>query len=181
MPKQPRRKATIADAMLLIIGVGLAFSAWRGIMWMPMWRGVPESFQLYHFRALAMVAFLIPLSLSLLAIVLRPPRPRFRRLASEPAVVVGLSAFFVLVIDTALLLMLMGLVGWSMSTFTGGKVIYYCRLLAEQTGMAISTTWLIQAVSGRCRRPRSWIDISAWVLGAWWIILAVASVVFTLL
>jgi hypothetical protein len=181
MPTQPRRKATIADAMLLIIGAGLALAFWRYIMWMPVWSGFPDSLQWYHFQALGTVAFLIPLSLSLLVIALRPSRPRLRRLVTEPAAVVGLLAFFVLVIDTALLLMIMGLVGWSMATFTGGKVIYYCRLLAEQTGMAIATAWLMQAVSSRCRRPRSWIDISARVLGACWIILAVASVTFTLL
>jgi hypothetical protein len=77
--------------------------------------------------------------------------------------------------------MIMVLVGWSVSTFTGGKVIYYCRLLAEQTGMAIATAWLIQAISIGWRKPISWIDISAWVLGACWIIVAAASVIFTLL
>ncbi len=181
MPDQPRRKATIADAMLQIIGAGLAFSAWRGLMWMPMWHGIPDSLQLYYFQGVATVAFLIPLSLSLLASALRPPRPRLRHLASEPAVVVGLTVLFVLIINTALLMMVMGLVGWPMSFFTGGKAIYYCRLLAEQTGMAIGSAWLTQALSGRCRWPMSWIDISAWILGACWILLAIGSVVFTLL
>jgi hypothetical protein len=167
--------------MLLIIGLGLAFASWRYIMGMPIWRGFPDSLQWYHFQALGTVAFLTPLSLSLLVIALRPPRLRRRRLVTEPAIIVGLSAFVVLVIDTASLLMIMVLVGWSVSTFTGGKVIYYCRLLAEQTGMAIATAWLVQAVSTGCRKPRSWIDISAWVLGACWIIVAAASVIFTLL
>src|SRR5262249_20445077 len=90
MPTQPRRKATIADAMLLIIGAGFALASWRYIMWMPVWSGFPyslqyfhfqmwmsdrigfpNSLQRYHFQALGTVAFLIPLSLSLLVIALR--------------------------------------------------------------------------------------------------------------
>ena len=59
MPAQPRRKATIADAMLLIIGAGLAFASWRYIMWMPIWSGFPDSLQWYHFQALGTVAFLL--------------------------------------------------------------------------------------------------------------------------
>jgi hypothetical protein len=181
MPKKPIRKATIADAMLLIIGVGLSLASWRYIMWMPVWVGFPDSLQWYHFQALGTVAFLSPLSMTLLVIALRPPRPRLRRIVSEPAAIVGLSSFFVLVINTVLVLTMMGLVGWQWTTFTGGKVLYYCRLLAEQTGMAVGTAWLIQAVSGRCGRSKSWVDICGWVLGACWIILAVASAVFTLL
>jgi hypothetical protein len=152
--------ATIADAMLLIIGVGLSLAAWRGIMWMPIWTGFPDSLQWYYFQALGTVAFLTPLSLTLLVIVWRQPRHRLNRVATNPAAIVGLSAVFVLVINTALLLTIMGLVGWPLATFTGGKVLYYCRLLAEQTGMAVGAGWFIQAVSGRCRRSKSWVDIS---------------------
>jgi len=181
MPQMPLRKAAIADAMVLIIGAGLALASWRYIVWMPVWNGVPDSLQWYHFQALATVAFLTPLSLTVLVIALRPPRPRLRRVVSKPAGIVGLSALFVLVINTALLLTIMVLVGWPLATFTGGKVLYYCRLLAEQTGMAVGVEWLILAVSGRCRSTKSWVDISGSVLGACWIMLAVASAVFTLL
>jgi hypothetical protein len=119
--------------------------------------------------------------LTLLAVTLRQPRPPLRRVISEPAAVVGLSVLFVLAINTALLLAVMGLVGWSLATFTGGKVLYYCRLLAEQTGMAVGSAYLAQAVGGRCRKPRGWMDVSGWVLGCCWMMLAIVSVVFTLL
>ena len=127
------------------------------------------------------VAFLAPFSLTLLAIAVRQPRTRLRRVVAEPAAIVGLSSLFILVTNTALLLGVMVLVGWSMATFTGGKVLYYCRLLAEQTGMAIGSAWLLQLLSGRRRRSAGWIDISAWVVGACWILLALASAVFTLM
>jgi hypothetical protein len=181
MSKTPRRKATLADAMLFIAGTGLAFCAWRGMMSMPIWNGMPDSLQRYYFQALGAVAFLTPLSLTLLAIALRQPRPRLRRVVSEPAVVVGLSVLFVLAINTALLWAIMGMVGFSMATFTGGKVFYYCRLLAEQSGMAVGATWFIQIISGRFRKPRGWMDLLGSVLGVCWILLAVSSVVFTLL
>jgi hypothetical protein len=181
MAEKSRRRATIADVMLLIIGAGLALAFWRFIIRMPIWRGLSASPELYYFQVVGTVAFLTPLSLTLLVIALRQPRPQRRRVVSEPAGIVGLSAFFVLVINTALLLAIMVLVGWSVATFTGGKVLYYCRLLAEQTGMAVGVAWFGQGVSGRCRRARSWVDIAGLVLGGCWIILAIASVVFTLL
>jgi hypothetical protein len=174
-----RQKVTIADVMILVVGAGVAFSAWRFIMRMPIWSGFPDSLQWYYFQALGMASFLAPLSLTLLVIAWR--RHQLRHAVSGPAAVVGLSAFFVLLINTGLLLTIMGLVGWSLSTFTDGKVLYFCRLLAEQTGMAIGSVWLIQVISGHCPESRSWIDISGWILGACWILLAVASIVFTLL
>ena len=127
------------------------------------------------------VAFLAPFSLTLLAIAVRQPRTRLRRVVAEPAAIVGLASLFILVTNTALLLGVMVLVGWSMATFTGGKVLYYCRLLGEQTRMAIGSAWLLQLLSGRRRRSTGWIDISAWVVGACWILLAFASAVFTLM
>lgn len=181
MPEQPRPRATIADAMILIFGAGIALAIWRRITRMPIWTDFPESLQWFHFQALGTVAFLTPLSLTLLVIAWRQPRRARRRVASEPAGLVGLSAFFVWVVDTALLLAIMGLVGWPLATFTGGKVMYYCRLIAEQTGMVIGAAWFIQAVGGRCRRPRSWVDVTGWLLGACWILLGLASAVFTLL
>ena len=167
--------------MLLLIGAGLAFAFWRCIQRMPPWTEIRASLMWYYFQALGTVAFLTPLSLTLLVIALRQPRPRLHRVASEPAAIVGLSAAFVLVINTALLLTIMGLVGRPLVMFTGGWVLYYCRLLAEQTGMAVGAAWFIQAVSGRCRRSKSWVDVSGWVLGACWLMLAVACAGFTLL
>ncbi|MDR3623216.1 MAG: hypothetical protein P4L85_27935 [Paludisphaera borealis] len=181
MPSTPRRDATIADAMVLTAGTAVAFTCWRSIIWMPVWSGLPNSPQWYYFQALGMVAFLAPLSLTLLVIALRPPRPRLGRVASTPAGVVGFSVLFVLAVDTALLVTVMGLVGFSLATFTDGKVLYFCRLLAEQTGMAIGSAWFIRVTCGRCHKPTGWVDYTGLVLGACWILLAVASIVFTLL
>jgi hypothetical protein len=180
MPSDSRRKATIADAMLLTAGAAISFACWRAVLGMPVWNGFPDSLQWYYFQALGLVAFLAPLSLTLLVIALRPS-PRLRQVAPEPAGVVGLSTLFVLTVNTALLCVAMGLVGFSMATFTGGKVLYYCRLMAEQIGMAVGSIWLIQAVSGQFRRPSDWIDAIAFLLGACWILLALASIVFTLM
>jgi hypothetical protein len=181
MPGKPRRNATIADGMLLVAGAGLAFFAWRGLLSMPIWRTLPDSLQRYYFQALGTVALLVPLSLCLLVVALRSPRPRLRRVVSEPAAVVGLSVLFVLIVDTALLLAVMGLAGGSPSTFANGKVLYYCRLLAEQAGMVVGSVWHMQAIGGRWPRSRNWMDIAGWVVGAYWIILAIISVAFTLL
>jgi len=181
MPDPPRRNATLADAMLLVMVMGLALVAWRGFLSMAVWRGFPDSRQWYYFQSLGAVVVLTPLSLAPLALAFRHPRASLPDLVGEPAAVVGLSTLFVLAINTALLLTVIGLAGGSLETFTGGKVFYFCRSLAEQTGMAVGSGWLIQAVGRRVRKPRTWLDASGWLLGICWMILAVISVVFTLL
>jgi hypothetical protein len=181
MANRQHPKTTLLDMMLAVIGAAVAFASWRYIMSMPIWSDFPESLQWYYFQALGSVAFLAPLSLTLLAIARRQSRDRFRRVISEPSTVVGLSTLFVLATNTLLLLAIMILMGWSVATFADGKVLYYCRLLAEQTGMAIGSAWFIQALSGRFRKASGWVNVSAWVVGACWILLALASAAFTLL
>jgi hypothetical protein len=134
-----------------------------------------------HFQALGGVAFLAPLSLTLLAVALRQSGPPARGVVDGPAGILGVTVLFVLLINTLLLLTIWLLAGWSAATFTGGKVLYYCRLLAEQTGMAIGPVGIARALDCRWRRPTGWVAISAWALGGFWILLSVLSASFTLL
>jgi hypothetical protein len=180
MPRS-RRPATIADAMILTVGAAVSFACWRYVAWMPIWSAFRNSRRWYYLQALGTVAFLAPMSLSLLVVALRPPRPRIARVAAEPAGVVGFSTLLILAVDTAILLVLIGLVGFSSLMFTSARILFYCRLPAEQTGMTIGAAWFIRALSGRCRRPSGWIDFAAIALGACWIVLAVASIAFTLM
>ena len=173
-----RRKATLADAMLGIAGIALAFAAWRGILLMPIWRTMPPSLEGYYFHAMALVALLTPLSLTMLIMALRQPRPPLRRVVSEPAVVVGLAVLFIFTFNTLVVGAVMGLVG-SLEIFTGGKVLYYCRMVAEQTGMAIATAWFTNALSGRFRGPVGTMDFAGGLLGLCWILLALLSMIFT--
>jgi hypothetical protein len=94
---------------------------------------------------------------------------------------VGGTALLVLTVNTLLLVTLMLMVGWTIAVFTGGKVLYYCRLLAEQTGMAIAASCFVQALGGHLHKPKNWLDVSAWLLGSSWVLLSVLSAVFTLL
>ena len=181
---RPCRKMTTIDAMILVAGTAAALTAWRGMLAMPALqdRSLRDSPQWYYFQALGTTALLIPLSLSLLAVVLRPPRPRFRRMLDRPAVIVGLTVLVVFAIDTAILLVFMMLVGFSQFNFVGGQALYYCRMLAEQSGMCLAVAWFTRAIARRCRGPMAcgWLDRLGWAL-ACWVLLAIGSSLFTLL
>ncbi|WP_165074934.1 hypothetical protein [Paludisphaera rhizosphaerae] len=181
MTEPHRRAATIVDLMILVAGAAFAFAFWRTVASMAIWRQVPDSLQRYYFQALGTVALLAPLSLTLLAIaLLRAGRP-LRGVLADPAGVVGAATLLVLIADTAVLLAIWLATGWTLAQFTDGKVLYYCRLLAEQTGMAIAAAAVLRAASPRPARPLDWVDLFAWALAAAWILLALASAAFTLL
>jgi hypothetical protein len=175
------KNATISDVMWLIAGTAVAFTVWRTMMAMPIWSGFPDSLQWYYFQALGTTAFLTPFSLTLLLIEFRQPRLELTHLLTKPVGLVGFSVLFILTVDTALLALFMVLVGWPMATITGGKVFYYCRLIAEQTGMAVGSGFFIQISSRRYRKPSGWLDISGTVLAVCWMVLGIVSVLFTLL
>jgi hypothetical protein len=181
MTEEKQPTTTIVNYMIVVFGAAFAFTAWRFVMSMDIWRDFPVSLQWYYFQALGGVAFLAPLSLTLLAVALRQSGPTARGVVDGPAGILGVTVLFVLLINTLLLLTIWLLAGWSAATFTGGKVLYYCRLLAEQTGMAIGSVGIARALDCRWRRPTGWVAISAWALGGSWILLSVLSASFTLL
>lgn len=184
MAESHRRAATIVDLMILVAGSAFAFAFWRAVASMAImeiWRQVPDSLQRYHFQALGTVALLAPLSLTLLAIaLLRAGRP-LRGVLAEPAGVVGAVTLIVLVADTAVLMAILLATGWTLAQFTDGKGLYYCRLLADQTGTAIAAAGVLRAASPRPARPLDWVDLFAGALAAAWILLGLASAAFTLL
>src|SRR5262245_33544671 len=106
---RPGRPMTTIDAMILVAGMATGLPAWRGVLTIPMLqdRSLRDSPQWYYFQALGTTALLMPLSLSLLVMALRKPRPLLRRMLGHPAMVVGLSALVVFAIDSALLLSIM--------------------------------------------------------------------------
>jgi hypothetical protein len=178
------RKPTVTDAMILVAAVAAGLASWRSVLAMPIMRSeiLRDSPQWFYFQALGLTALLVPLSLGLLVLVGRQPRPGFRRRLGRPAALVGLTVLIVFAIDTAILLVLMMLVGFSRFHFAGGKVFYYCRLLGEQTGMCLATACCSRAIAGRCRGPMSshWLDLLGWAIGVCWILLAIGSAFFTL-
>jgi hypothetical protein len=180
----PGRKMTTTDAMILVACLAAGLAAWRGVLATPIMqdRSFRGSVQWFYFQALGLTALLVPLSLSLLAMALRQPRPRFRRMLDPPAVIVGLTTLVVVTTDTTTLLTVRALVGPLTFDFPGSRVFYHGRMLAEQTGMCLLAAWCPRALAGRCRGPRGcgWLDRLGWALGAWWVLFAIGSAFFTL-
>jgi hypothetical protein len=176
------RRFGLLDVIILVAATGIGLAFWRGLQGSPVWTALPsDSLQWYWFQALGTITILVPLSLALLVLALRPPRPRLRRVARRPAPVVGLAALLVLALNVVVLLTVMGLLGRPYEDFTNGKNIYFCRLVSVQAGMAIALTWSVQALGGCYRRQANWLDVFGWVIGACWISLAVASSFWDLL
>lgn len=176
-----RNNPTIFDVMVVIVGMAIGLCAWKGFASTPIMSASHDSIQWYYFQALGATALLAPMSLTLLVLSLRQPRPRMHRLVQEPAVIVGLATLFILIINTALLFAVVALLGSNTAIFGQGKVLYFCKMLTEQVGMSIAVAWLIRAVGGRRRSRKTWLDIPGWALGACWISLAIVSAVYTLL
>lgn len=175
------RPMTMIDAMILIAGLAVR----RGVFAIHIMqdRSFRNSPQWYYFQALGTTALLVPLSLSLLVMASRKPRPPVRWTLDSPAMIVGLSALVVFAINTAILLLFMSLVGLSKFSFAGGSSIYFGRMLAEQTGMCLLVAWCSRAIAGRCRGPVGcgWLDRLGWAIGSCWVLLAIGSLLFTLI
>jgi hypothetical protein len=173
------------DAMILVAGTATGLAGWRAVLAMAIMQDTSfrGSLQWFYFHALGLTTLLVPLSLGLLMMALRQPHPRLSRMLDRPALVVGLTVLIVFATNTAIRLALMGFVGFSISSFFGGKIFYYFRLLAEQTGMCLLVAWVPRAIAGRCRGPVScgWLDRLGWALWSCWVLLAIGSSIFTLI
>ncbi len=115
------------------------------------------------------------LSLSLIVIRFRRPRPRFRRLIRQPGLVAGLAMLAVLGINALLGSVQILLAATDQSKMTDPKFYANFSFLACQmlrpgmVGMAVLAAWLVLKVSGRWRREPGWVDSAGLALGWVWV------------
>jgi hypothetical protein len=119
---------------------------------------------------------------AVLLLRLRAPRPRRRRLWSQPGFLAGVAAVLAiawkglgvgLLVVAELVMARPGLV--SSIDYTGVLSTMLMLLLGPQIaptpasiGGAVALVWLVTWAGGRCRPEPSWIDRSGRVLGAVW-------------
>jgi hypothetical protein len=119
---------------------------------------------------------------ALLSARLIHPRPPRRRLMRQPGMVASIAAlvahsFFWL----AILAMLPARSGWfreglgvSLNEFVLDVCSNTLVLMPYHPGLAVAAAWTIQAASGRWRPERSWVDRAGRLMGAMWILGALA-------
>lgn len=211
-PGRPtERPFSVADGLVLIVAaaVGLALvRGWRSPHWCSLWMGLfldqalSPARRIFHATAVAVswtIPFAMALTVALLVLRLRPPRPPIRRIARQP----GAVACFAVVAAVAFRL---GeeVFCWLLAYLTRPQsavhlpsppfVRYdnpgfhppageWCRkalletfpaLVSPSVTVAVAVVWCVLRAGGLWRPDAGWIDRSGRWLGWFWIGLGVA-------
>jgi len=126
--------------------------------------------------AVFLVQLVAPWTLLLIALRLRAPRPRWRRIWRQPGMAACLAA----------------LVGWiwsALALLLAFDIVYVTRpsrrwhpheewvqkWLSDEVfmyvGLAVAATWTVLFISGRWTRPADWIDRMGRIVGFLWILI----------
>jgi hypothetical protein len=168
--------------MALVVATALAFAATRH-WWSehfdefrPGGNAYQENFVnfMYRVRYLLYSAsyFAAAWSLALLALRLRRPRPRLRRLTRQPGMVAGAAAAVVLSIRMVNIGIMLGVyAAWVPETPVLAVLENYGELpyIPAEVGCAVAAAWVVQGLSGRWHAEPSWLDRAGRALGFFWI------------
>jgi hypothetical protein len=169
MQTVPPRKFSLADAMVLIAAIALGFCLVR--LTFPSWsdirsaKGGMSTFLIIQNTGQLVVPFLVTLTFALLMLRLRRPRPRLRRVLSQPGSTACIAATIAIVVEIAWIGSLLAV---------GSRFIHLSSVFvgyAQQVSFAVLGGWTILAVSGRWRNDPSWIDRAGRVMGMAWIVM----------
>jgi hypothetical protein len=194
-----RRRFRLVDGMILVaaVAVGLvltqligratdgmiswpsSFESWRSFTQLratqgPPWPGGGLYLTEVGFKLMALaLPFLAALTPAFLAIRLREPRPRLRRLSSQPGFI-GVCATIVAIafvlIDALVLLLARG----REDAFLDLGSLDVILLLPMLISLAISSSWVTLLLGGRWRAEPNWIDRLGRITATFWIILGFA-------
>jgi hypothetical protein len=207
MTTETPRRFGVADGLILMVGiaVGLAATRWLWLVVGGSLAGVQEvivdvgkafaqrrwsaydlsysAFALGAIGSILVVPSLATFTLAILVLVLRRPRPPWRRLVRRP----GMMACFAV----SLVFALSAILGLLLVVTTRGDLVFdgfssqglvwmeydvvFPMLLmfgTLQAGAAVFWTWVAMALSRRWRAERSWTDRLGRLLGLLWMVLA---------
>jgi hypothetical protein len=150
----PCRNPNVADLMILVAATAAGLT---GYLQVRDWR-TAASFLLTAW------------SLALIAIRLRGPRPRLRRVFRQP----GMVACCVAILASAAIIL--DLIGLQIHLYISENFIYYgMSVFSNRTiancGFGIAAAWLSLALAGCWRPEPGWIDRTGRLLGICWIAL----------
>jgi hypothetical protein len=188
IPTRLPRHPTLADAMILVAALAGALAATRLATADLAWVLFQQPFFAVYLGTALVLPVLACLSLALLVIGLRPPRPRLRRLVLRPGMAACLASCLVLAVIAAWA-GLWALAGrpplgssWTLYSQSGSGVSSRSVVLAaawmpsfltrfaDRPGYAVAGAWLILVCAGRWRPDPNWIDRAGRLLGLGWIL-----------
>lgn len=201
MPMPALRKFMLLDGMIVIgsIALGLAPIRWIAPS-QPTWLFLKSAASLFVwdvnyfdqvFSELWPLGSLMVLSLTLglLVLRLREPRPKWRRLVRQPGLVAALAVMLAWLIAGAFLFV--SVFCWSANSFAMNKLgmldasdamnwfLTSDAIGAVLAGFAVLVAWATQLLVGRWRAESTWLDRSGRILGVVWVALGLV-VAYTL-
>ncbi len=214
-----KRPFSVADALVLIgaAAVGLALiRGWDSPLWCPLWmyssrgRTVSPARLILHTIQVGVswtIPFGLSLTVALLALRFRRPRPSIRRITRQPGTIACFATLAACVyhVSGAIFYDAMAYLTRPQSAvhlpsppfvrFDNPRRIsrsiglwlhdnlleLFPFSISPSVAVPIAVGWCVLIACGRWRRPTDWIDRSGRWLGAFWIALAIAFVILTYL
>ena len=171
--RRPGRRFTLLDGLILIAATAIGMGVSRAIV-APEFGAVPVTIREVKDLSLVVVVAATPvlwaLTLALIPLWLRPPRPTRRLLFRHPGWTVGVVAVVAPLAEAArwTILDAIGTTGLNFDRPSEGFDGF--RRLLPTIGAGVSLAWFLLFASGRWRADRSWIDRLGRGLGTLWIL-----------
>lgn len=179
-----RRPITILDGLVLIAATGIGIAGARK---MRASQGLP-SIWVGLDVVNGSVPFMLALTLGLLALGLRGPRPPRRKLGARPGWVACLVVGIALGIDAGLHLMNRGVAAAFLPSgglgVSGELDLLLTNTIWRMTSVgthAVAAAWAVMALLGCWRPRRDWVDRLGLILGVYWLALMPLQVVASFL
>jgi hypothetical protein len=189
------RSFGVADATLLIVAVatatGLIVNRGDWARFRARWLAPVDAHDSIEHILDLLAPYLAAMTLATLAMRMRSPRPRFRRIARQPGSVACMVALAVLLL----------IASWIAVTISAGRVVKFTQhaipliprvhdrgdvgypaypfggrvllVWGDRVGFAVAGAWLALILVGRWQSEPTWIDRLGRTIGCLWIALAV--------
>jgi hypothetical protein len=174
MTSMPRRRFTIADAMILMAATaaGLALIRSKGMDFsQPPTNGALRIVNLVFTANRATFPFLMTWTPALLILGLMSPRPVWRRLFRQPGMAACSAATLVMAIELIPFVLYAMTLGVE-TAISKGFLVRMNQLVvtyAQNVPFSIEGAWATLVLSGLWRCERTWIDRVGTILGIVWI------------
>jgi hypothetical protein len=172
-------RVKLADALILIAATAIGF-AWFGYFnrlnfeydngHLPLWF---HNVVVFVWLMRALPHLLAPVTFSLLILSLRRPRPRLRRLSSQPGTVAAAAVLLAVGVDLVNALfeeMFLNSKGSFDPLPRGSLLAAEYVISGGYESLSVCVAWLLLAASGRWRRGSDWTDFLGIALGVFWLV-----------
>jgi hypothetical protein len=174
LPNDSTRRFTLVDAMILIAAAAIGLASARS---MPLLRPSSSLPRANLQRALSTVTYgssiafptVMAFTVATLALRSRRPRPRLRKILREPGAVGCTAATFSLLL-TLIMLTPTSIFVAGNSPSIGMWLVDVWIQAPRVTGSVVASVWFVQALSGRWRAGREWIDRLGRVVASCWLL-----------